>query len=73
MFDKNANYIHKCTYRYMANTKYKSVIVSSDFWNLGHFFFGRLKIVPVFPQYKVRKQLSNDHAAFMGEGNQPVQ
>ena len=43
----------------------------SEIWSF--FFFGRLKIVPVFPQYKVRKQLSNDHAAFMGEGNQPVQ
>ena len=44
----------------------------SEIWSF-FFFFGRLKVVPVFPQYKVRKQLSNDHAAFMGEGNQPVQ
>lgn len=42
----------------------------SEIWS---FFFGRLKVVPVFPQYKVRKQLSNNHAAFMGERNQPVQ
>lgn len=52
MFDKNANYIHKCTYRYMANTKYKSVIVSSDFWNLVFFFFEDLKLYLFFPNIK---------------------